>query len=174
MELPVVVGTLVAKDDDEAMKLFCDAEKKGSVEAQNKLGLMYRDGYQDTPKGGKEQDLNQDLKQDLNKAICWFKKAAGNSARGRETEWVVGASRNNLGDMYDRGYGELECLECALDQRGKVSPVPINYYSSGEVSFRYVVPDYGREFQLGTRYRRWQGARRARWQEVRREGMQTR
>ena len=90
--------TFVEKDDAKAMKLFERAAKNGHVEAENRLGMMYRDGYHDHE--GRE-------KNDLEKAMRCFKEAAGNSKTRTEWEWVIGAARNNLGEMYARGYYKL-------------------------------------------------------------------
>ena len=145
---------IVPRNDVEAMKLLRSAAEKGYVEGQNGLGLMYRDGYVDCS-GANVRKLDEAMK--------WFERAVENRNERAEWEWVVGAARNNLGEMYDRGQGDLPCERepnagIHTEKFVKYAEYEGDWHSEGEF---WVVPgDCGNEFLLGVMYRDGRGGRR--------------
>jgi hypothetical protein len=72
----------VAKDYSEAMRWFRKAADQGNAFAQNKIGVLYYNGWS--------------VKQDYGEAMRWFRKAADQGD---------GAAQNNVGWLYANGEG---------------------------------------------------------------------
>ena len=79
-----VKGVLLFNNQDyvEAVKWFRKAAKQGHLEAQDNLGLCYRDGL--------------GVAKDYVEAVKWFRKAA---------EQGNASAQYNLGACYENGYG---------------------------------------------------------------------
>ena len=104
------------KDYKNAFELFQKAADQGNANAQNCLGVMYRNGY-----GVTKDDA---------KAVEWYQKAAN---QGDAT------AQNNLGHMYHDGYGvpkddakALEWYQKAADQGNLNAQTSLGYmYHNG-------------------------------------------
>ena len=83
-------------DYKTALTIFEDLAKKGDIDAQYNLGLMYDNGY--------------GVKQDYKKAIEWYEKAVN--------QGVVDA-QHNLGLMYYNGQGVRQDKKRAKEYFGK-------------------------------------------------------
>ena len=99
------------KNDVEAKKYFQKAADDESFDhphpgAQNRLGIMYRDGHHDA-------DQKEGLVFDVEKAVGYFREAARSFWYGSPIDGR-GNAPVNLGDMYDRGFMYVHC-----DGRGK-------------------------------------------------------
>ena len=83
-------------DYKTALSIFEDLAKKGDIEAQYNLGVMYYNGY--------------GVRQDYKKAIEWYEKAA--------TQGIADA-QYNLGVMYVKGEGVRQDKKIAKEYFGK-------------------------------------------------------
>ena len=83
-------------DYKTALTIFEDLAKKGDIDAQYNLGLMYDNG--------------RGVKQDYKKAFEWYEKAANQG---------YASAQNNLGVMYGNGYGVREDKKIAKEWFGK-------------------------------------------------------
>ena len=79
-------------DYKTALTIFEDLAKKGDIDAQYNLGLMYDNGY--------------GVKQDYKKAFEWYEKAANQG---------IAKAQHNLGVMYERGQGVKQDYKKAFE-----------------------------------------------------------
>ena len=83
-------------DYKTALTIFEDLAKKGDIDAQYNLGLMYDNGY--------------GVKQDYKKAFEWYEKAAKQGYANAQF---------NLGAVYDNGEGVRQDKKIAKEWFGK-------------------------------------------------------
>ena len=83
-------------DYKTALTIFEDLAKKGDIDAQYNLGLMYDNGY--------------GVKQDYKKAFEWYEKAANQG---------YSSAQFNIGDMYANGQGVKQDKKIAKEWFGK-------------------------------------------------------
>ncbi len=81
----------VTKDYSKAFKMFKELAENGNVEAQNFLGICYRNGH--------------GVAQSNSEAVKWYRKAA---------EQGESYAQNNLGWCYDQGYGVVQSYSEAI------------------------------------------------------------